>query len=98
MIRELINDPVVDATGADRPAVVVHHVVVIVRREPLLDGRPGDAVGEQALSLPLALQLNQASDLEAPVVDDGGQVRWSKLWAPLRLLGLYKTPHKIADD
>ena len=68
-----IHQPVVAATGSDRSAVVVHHAVVVVRRQPLLDGRTGDAVGEQALGLPLALQLNQASDLEAPVVDDGGQ-------------------------
>ena len=64
--------PVIAATRADGSAVVVHHAVVVVGREPLLDGRAGDAVGEQALGLTFALQLNQASDLEAPMVDDGG--------------------------
>ena len=47
--------PVVAASRADRSAVVVHQAVVVVGREPLLDGRAGDAVGEQALGLPLAL-------------------------------------------
>ena len=70
--------PVVAASRADRPAVVVHQAVVVVGREPLLDGRAGDAVGEQALGLTLALQLNQASDLEAPVGHDGGRFALDK--------------------
>ena len=75
--------PVVAAPRADRPAVVVHQAVVVVGREPLLDGRAGDAVGEQALGLPLALQLNQASDLEAPAVHDGGRFAGQNSLAPL---------------